>query len=1067
MEDYLVRGSLADLDPAVAQLAAVEAERQYRKLILIPSESYAPQAVLDALATKFSNLYAEGYPPEHTRLWTEEEILDAKTFLAEYRRLSDPRYYKGVEYADMIEALARRRCAELFATSNIDPEDIFVNVQPLSGSPANAAVFHALLNIGDTILSLDLIHGGHLTHGSKASRSGKWYNVVHYTVNAKTEQIDYYQIEALAKEHRPRLIIAGYSSYPWAVNWQWLGRIAREVGAYLLADIAHVAGLVVAGVYPNPIEWAHVVTFTTHKTLMGPRGAVILTTDPAIARKIDRAVFPGEQGGPHLNTIAAMAVAFKIAKTPQFKELQAQIVKNCKVLTERLRERGFRIPYGGTDTHLMNLDCKSVVGKDGTRLNGDLAARILDVAGIVVNRNTIPGDKNARNPSGIRMGTPWITQRGFREEETRELADIIADVLQAIEPYTVDGRTRAKVDYQVLKQAQVRVRELAAKAGIDFEPRGIGYPHFFYPDDRPRSTREHTVLVVGGPRVRAFLQHVLTADVEALQPGESAPARAWHPEAGWLDVVVTCVEPARFHVTVATEQAVALQHFWQSLSDGYIHFDDPDIRRKIPGPVWVKEDPEAEPVTQAEGEPIAAHKPYFLGIHQVETPQGEPLPEFTWEEKEPETLQRTALYEVHKRLGAKFGPFAGWEMPLRYTSAKEEHQAVREAAGIFDLGHMGIFEISGPDAAAFLDSVIANDIGKLRAHTRPLPSGGHQLILGESAYGHILDPEGRVIDDVIAYRVGPETFFLVVNAANTEKVWAWLHAVKEGRVRVDRQRPWVRAFGRYQVTIRDLKAREADLDRRMLIAVQGPKALDVLLALGTDPSGRVRLKRLGRGDITEVFLGGFDIQLFDVYVARTGYTGHKTGYEVFVHPMHAPMFFNAILDVAKELGVKPCGLEARDSLRTEAGLPLYGHELAGPLGLGVGDAGLTHFVKTYKPWFIGRDAFLEQEARRKREVVRFKVKEKPVPVAHLGDPVLDRRGRVIGRVTSCVLGGDGYLVGLAWVDKSATKVGTPLYILPGASRRKAAIKPPAEWQDGDQAVVPVPAEVVKRFERFP
>ncbi len=1067
MDDYLVRASLGDLDPAVAELADVEAERQYRKLILIPSESYAPQAVLEALATKFNNLYAEGYPPEHTRLWTEEDILDAATFLAEYRRFSDPRYYKGVEYADMIEALARRRCAELFATSNLDPEDIFVNVQPLSGSPANAAVFHALLNIGDTILSLDLIHGGHLTHGSRASRSGKWYNVVHYTVDPKTEQIDYNQIEALAKEHRPRLIIAGYSSYPWAVNWQWLGRIAREVGAYLLADIAHVAGLVVAGVYPNPIEWAHVVTFTTHKTLMGPRGAVILTTDPTIARKIDRAVFPGEQGGPHLNNIAAMAVAFKMAKTPQFKELQAQIVKNCKVLTERLRERGFRIPYGGTDTHLMNLDCKSVVGKDGTRLNGDLAARILDVAGIVVNRNTIPGDKSARNPSGIRMGTPWITQRGFREEETRELADIIADVLWAIEPYTVDGKTRAKVDYEVLKQAQVRVRELAEKAGIDFEPKGIGYPHFFYPDDKPKSTREYTVLVVGGPRVRAFLQHVLTADVEALAPDESAPSRAWHPDAGWLDVVVTCVEPHRFHVTVATEQAVALQHFWQSLSDGYIRFDDPDIRRKIPGPVWVKEDPEAEPVIQAEGEPIAAHKPYFLGIHNVDLPAGEPLPDFTWEEKEPETLRRTPLYDVHKRLGAKFGPFAGWEMPLRYTSAKEEHQAVREAAGIFDLGHMGIFEISGPDAAAFLDSVIANDIGKMRTHTRPLPSGSLQLILGESAYGHILDPEGRVIDDVIAYRIGPEKFFLVVNAANAEKVWAWLHAVKEGRVKVDRQRPWVKAFGRYRVTLRDLKAPEADLDRRTLLAVQGPRALDVLLALGTDPSGRVRLNRLGRGDITEVFLGGFDIQLFDVYVARTGYTGHKTGYEVFIHPMHAPMFFNAVLEVGREMAVKPCGLEARDSLRTEAGLPLYGHELAGPLGLTVGDAGLTHFVKSYKPWFIGRDAYLEQEARRKREVVRFKVKEKPVPVAHLGDPVLDRRGKVIGRVTSCVLGGDGYLVGLAWVDKSAARVGTPLYILPGASRRKAAIKPPAEWQDGDQAVVPVPAEVVKRFERFP
>src|SRR5512141_1450319 len=292
MPDFLFRGSLAKLDPDVYELTQLEAERQARKLILIPSESTSPLAVREALSSAFQNIYAEGYPDEETRWMSEEEILDYPARLAEYRRNGDPRYYKGVEYADVVEALARRRAAEAFAANGFSADQIYVNVQALSGAPANNAVYNALMNIGDTVLGLNLLHGGHLSHGSSVNRSGKYYNAVHYTVDEK-EKLDYDKIRALALETRPKLIIAGYSSYSWVPDWHQFRLIADEVGAYFLADISHIGGLIAAGVVPSPIGIAHIIMSTTHKSLDGPRGAVLMTTDPAIARKIEKAVFPG------------------------------------------------------------------------------------------------------------------------------------------------------------------------------------------------------------------------------------------------------------------------------------------------------------------------------------------------------------------------------------------------------------------------------------------------------------------------------------------------------------------------------------------------------------------------------------------------------------------------------------------------------------------------------------------------------------------------------------------------------------------------------------------------------
>ena len=362
-KDFLFRGSVEELDAEVAELIRHETARQQEKLILIPSESTVPFAVRSAISSSFHNLYAEGYPLDNSRKMTQSEILDYEQRLPEFRRNADQRYYKGTEYANILEALARRRTAELFASNGLGADDLYVNVQPLSGAPANNAVYSALLNVGDTVMGMDLIMGGHLTHGSPVNRSGINYNIISYTIDPVTERLDYDQIRDLALEHKPRLIIGGFSSYPFAADWKKFRSIADEVGAYLLADVAHVAGLIAAGFYPNPVGIADVVSFTTHKTLNGPRGAVLITHRRDLSRKLDRAVFPGEQGGPHINTMAGLAVALGIANSERFRQLQRRTLDNALRLAAKLESRGLRLPYGGTDTHLLLVDCKSIAGR--------------------------------------------------------------------------------------------------------------------------------------------------------------------------------------------------------------------------------------------------------------------------------------------------------------------------------------------------------------------------------------------------------------------------------------------------------------------------------------------------------------------------------------------------------------------------------------------------------------------------------------------------------------------------------------------------------------------------------
>jgi glycine hydroxymethyltransferase len=384
-------GGLSQVDSEIYQLIKEEEQRQSEKIRLIPSENYVSKAVLEATGSVLTNKYSEGYPQR--------------------------RYYEGQQVIDKVEELAIARAKELFGVK-------YVNVQPYSGSPANLAVYFATLKPGDTVMGMMLPHGGHLTHGWDVSITGKYFRSVQYSVRPDTGLIDYDEVRELALAERPKLIWAGGTAYPRIIDFSVFGEIAREIEAYFCADIAHIAGLIIGGVHPSPLPHAHIITTTTHKTLRGPRGAMIMTDSDRLAQMIDRAVFPGLQGGPHNHTTAGIAVALKEALQPEFKEYAVQVVKNAKALAEELLAKGYQLISGGTDTHLIliNIIPKGLIGKK--------AARILDEAGIVTNRNTIPYDpRSPFSPSGIRLGTPSVTSRGMKEPEMKLIAEWIDKVI--------------------------------------------------------------------------------------------------------------------------------------------------------------------------------------------------------------------------------------------------------------------------------------------------------------------------------------------------------------------------------------------------------------------------------------------------------------------------------------------------------------------------------------------------------------------------------------------------------------------------------------------------------------
>ena len=1204
--DFLVREDLSEVDPDTDLVIGFEEERQAQKIILIPSESICPRAVRQALGSVFTNIYAEGYPPLRMTREEEELLLNFGYELAFYRRYADRRFYKGCDYVHFLEALAQRRIAKCFATDKIGADEIYVNIQPLSGAAANNSVYEAFVEPGETVMGMALPHGGHLTHGSEFNRSGKRYHIVSYEVDPVTEKLDYDQIKRLAIEHQPRMIIAGYTSYPWAADWEKFREIADAVpgGAILLADVAHPAGMIIAGVYPTPIGYADVITLTTHKTICGPRGAVILTTDEEKAKLMDSAVFPGEQGGPHVNKFAAIAVALKIAQTEKFRRLQERIVENAVALSDALEKRGLRIAYGGTNTHLLCIDLNAIPKKTGFPLKGETAARILDLCGIVVNKNTIPGDTSAADASGIRLGSPWVTQRGFGPEEMDKLAGLIHQVLINILPFSYIGLRgdlpRGKIDPAIMEEVKRGVKELVAEAG-DKVARESGYPHYYIPTkttiqetpllgehlrlgakiaehhgwkmplhygDRAKEREaiknsaalfdlgDMGLLEVSGERAKALLQGVTTNDVTRLEPGEGQRSFILG-EKGWVmdDLLILRLKSGRWgwdHYLLMTNPANTerVKEWLRALSDGYTLFDHEDLMAKIEGPAVVENlhegaqerqktvvgvhgprsweilqrveaalpkleqfhawegeiagiptllcrtgygdddqgfeiilprerapelwnllleegvRPAGLQVREAlreeaglpsyDGSPVdglslyrggyaslfALSKPYFVGqkaIVKEVKPEAEKR-EFVYEPEEGEP-RRTPLYPEHLKLTKKIIPFAGWEMPVWYTRIAEEHKAVRETAGLFDVGHMGVLEIAGPHATRFLDVVTSNYISWLKD--------------GQSMYGYILDPDGHVMDDVMVYRRAGDLYMMVTNAVNHEKILAWLLAVNSREFLIDRDYPFREIEG--SVTIRELKDPSCGKDQRLDMALQGPNSLAILRRLVQNPRLERTLSGLRRSEFIET-----EILSLPLIISRTGYTGEEIGFEFYIHPLDAVLLWQRLLEAGEDLGIRPTGLGARDSTRTEAGLPLYGHELAGPHDISPLEAGYGAFVKFHKPFFIGRKALLEKETKREREILRFRLNTRGGRMLKQGDLVVDKRGRYIGTVTSCALV-DGYQLGMAYAKREYNREGTQTGVFTLPRGEEAPGKPIGALALGDTVPLHQEATVLIRF----
>lgn len=1078
--DYYLGEALEDIDPEVKNLIDFEQERQTRKIVMIPSESICPAPVLEALGSVFNNIYAEGYPPAKMTGEDENGLLDIGFQLARLRRYSDRRFYKGCDYANFVESLAGRRAAELFATKRTPADAIHVNVQPLSGAAANNSVYDTFVDPGDVVMGLNLMHGGHLTHGSEFNRSGKNYTIVPYEVDAAMGRLNYDNILDRAKAHRPKMIIAGYTSYPWAPDWGKFRQIADEVNAILFADISHPAGLVVGGVYPNPIDYADVVTCTTHKTLFGPRGAIIMTANEEYGQMIDQSVFPGEQGGPHVNKFAAMAVAFRIAQSDEYKRTQKAIVENAAYLARALENEGMTLAYGGTDTHLLLLDLGKIKTQSGFPLKGEIGVRMLDLCGIVANKNTIPGDTMTAEASGIRLGTPWITQRGITKQGIEDLAGIIAFVLKNIRPFTYIGLTgdlpRGKVNYGVLREARQRVAGLAESLSSEKKSLGTGYPHYTVcaPLKPISEENAHAVLLLKGERVHQFIEQVTTNSVGRRAQGEGCYSFFFDREGKLLAFTYVFRESAdEYCVVCRPEDGEDLREWLQGIADGYVEFDAEDIFKKVEGPAQIYDFHELCPDDRkriarsvkalgieetalsefGKGEDVrdlAARapqfidmsKPYFVAQSMIASSRDKAEKEFVFEGGQ-KPVKKSCLYTEHVKLTKSLVEFAGWLMPVKYEGIVEEHRTVREACGIFDISHMGIIEVRGEFAENFLDIVTTNYVPWITD--------------GESQYSYLLDPEGRVIDDIMVYRVGSEKYIIVVNAVNSDRDLEWMKAVNSCEVLADRNKPALRPLG--TVEIRDLKDRSCGDDCLVNIALQGPNSLSVLKALAGSAEGRARLERVQKTKFIETEISGTRM-----FVSRTGYTGEDTGFELLLYPDAAARFWNTVLDAGARFGVKPIGLGARDSLRTEAGLPLYGHELAGEHGISPVEAGFGSYVKLHKPFFIGRNALVRSMDSLKMEIVRFRMSRPGVRIARTDDIVVSKRGqKIIGMVTSCALGTDGVQVGMAYVDRRYAREGTPIGVIARQHEEKEKKAASERLCIGDRVQLHDGASIISRF----
>lgn len=963
-----------------------ERRRQWRQLIMIPSESIGHPAALQLLSSELNNVYAEGLPQPPLCPDPRQSALDEHRFWSWQARLGDRRFYKGCVNVNRVELLAQKAVADVFALLPDSPpsNDIFVNMQPLSGAAANQAVYFALLEPGDRVMGLDLSHGGHLTHGSEFNFSGKRYSARSYGIDPATRKLDYAQIRRQALEWRPRLLIGGASGYSWDFDWRELRSIADEAGAYLLADIAHLAGLVAGGVAMNPLPHAHVVTFTTHKTLCGPRGAVIVSTEEKIGKKLDSAVFPGLQGGPHVNKMAAIGRLFELILSDRdsFCAFQKQVVDNCRFFAESLANEGFRIEYGGTNTHMALVDLKPFK-VDGTMpLDGEIAARLLELSGIVCNRNVLPGDPDGAHASGLRFGLTWLTQRGVTQDQLREIARVVKFVLQPVRTFNVwtpsaEERCRGRIPEGILEVADERTLSIAE--ALPWPPK---------PSLRPVCQGnpvigDRTALLLRGDKVRLALGEMLSARL----PVDGSPVRTRLLKCDGTEIADVIVselpgrgDEERWALLAPSAKADEVMAWIRRLSEGYLLFNPDDLQSKVPGPTVVElldasEVPEN--ASNFSGRPVSdPTKPSFIGqsrVYAEAKPEAKPVYEYSVPEI---PLRRTVLNERHKALGARMSPFAGWEMPIQYPSGIfAEHRAVRTAAGLFDVSHMSAFEFSGPHAREFLEGLLANAVSKLSPR--------------EAQYSCVMCPDGRLVDDVYLYRLERERFMLISNAANAERVKDWVEAVNHGACMIDPDMPAKRLDG--PVKFRSL--RDAGEEALVGMAFQGPLSLNVLQMLAESNGEQRTLEHMCMHAILPARLAGLS-----TLVARTGYTGEKMGFEIYVHPDKAGQLWDAILEKGRPLGVLPAGLGARDSTRVEAGLPLFGHDLEGDLAISPTEAGYGFTIQLHVPFFIGRRAYMERTAQSQRRILRLCGQgRKTLRPGHI---ILDGENKPVGQITS-------------------------------------------------------------------
>jgi glycine hydroxymethyltransferase len=616
------------------------------------------------------------------------------------------------------------------------------------------------------------------------------------------------------------------------------------------------------------------------------------------------------------------------------------------------------------------------------------------------------------------------------------LAGLIHRLLTNLHPFAYNGLVgtlpRAKVNQKILEEVRGDVAQIAEKAGIDFEFEKSTYPHHPLEGDQPDSQSKAIQLI--GFRVKQFLNQVCTANILDLLNGDQIQAYCLDPSGNLIsEVLIKKLDPDqrgrdRYVLQADPKGLPSLLVWLRNLSDGYTIFDSTDIYRKVEGPVVVELINNVDGVFKPESEPGSSvvelyrknpayfdlTKSYYIGAETLpEDPSNNGFNQWSWDDKET-VLKKTELHSVHTGLEGKLVPFAGWEMPVRYSSVMEEHHAVRETAGLFDVSHMGVFEISGPNAITFLDLVFSNYAAWLED--------------GQSLYGYFLDNSGRVIDDGIIYRIKSDYFYLVCNASNEDKVWDWLTSVNQGRVLLDRDRTWIKVEA--PAILKNLKDPNSGKAQRRDLALQGPTSLLILQTLTKDPDTKKKLGLMRRTELITC-----QIQNMSLVVARTGYTGEDVGFEILVHPDQSEKLWKSILKVGEDFGVKPAGLGCRDSTRIEAGLPLYGSELAGPLDISPIEAGFPGYVKYHKPFFVGREALLQKENGRQREIVRFRCTQKRSRKPNQGDEIVNQEGKKIGQVTSCSVGSEGCLIGLGLLEQLGTEPGIELKVVSQRGQR--------------------------------